>query len=107
MSAGVDVVALCLTCHSFRTAPAKLHPTSRVIVGFYAVCVSFDIAVFKRRCFQKSRSDSQLIMEAANEAINILEYIINSLVPHDVLSFAPDIVPIKAARSAVFLVTVS
>lgn len=46
-------------------------------------------------------------MEAANAAITVLEYIVNSLVPHDVLSFAPDIVPVKAARSAVFLVTVS
>ncbi|KAJ9112675.1 hypothetical protein QFC22_006177 [Naganishia vaughanmartiniae] len=85
--------------------PAKLHPTSRVIVGFYGVCVSFDIAVFKRRCFQRSGSHSQLIMEAANAAITVLEYIVNSLVPEDVLSFAPDIVPVKAARSAVFLVT--
>jgi hypothetical protein len=32
---------------------------------------------------------------------------VNDLVPEDVLSFAPDIVPIKAARSAVFLVSVS
>ncbi|KAJ9107179.1 hypothetical protein QFC19_002839 [Naganishia cerealis] len=85
--------------------PARLHPRSRAIVGFYGVSVAFDIAVFKRRCFQKSRSDTQLIMEAANEAITVLEYIVNSLVPQDVLSFAPDIVPIKAARSAVFLVS--
>lgn len=41
------------------------------------------------------------------EALTVLEYIVNSLVPEDVLSFAPDIVPIKAARSAVFLVSVS
>lgn len=69
--------------------------------------MAFDISAFKRRCFEKSRPETQLILEAANEALTVLEYIVNDLVPHDVLSFAPDIVPIKAARSAVFLVSVS
>lgn len=94
-----------LTIHGF-SALAFLHPISAAIIGFYAVASDWEVADFCYRNVPKSRIPEHLA-DATSKAMKLLRYIVTDLAPGEIMVFAPDVITVRAARSAVFLTRVS
>ena len=88
------------------TALAFLHPISAAIIGFYAVASDWEVADFCYRNVPKSRIPEHLA-DATSKAMKLLRYIVTDLAPGEIMVFAPDVITVRAARSAVFLTRVS
>lgn len=87
-------------------ALAFLHPISAAIIGFYAVASDWEVADFCYRNVPKSRIPEHLA-DATSKAMKLLRYIVTDLAPGEIMVFAPDVITVRAARSAVFLTRVS
>ncbi|GHJ84110.1 hypothetical protein NliqN6_0512 [Naganishia liquefaciens] len=81
---------------------AFLHPISAAIIGFYAVASDWEVADFCYRNVPKSRIPEHLA-DATSKAMKLLRYIVTDLAPGEIMVFAPDVITVRAARSAVFL----
>ncbi|KAJ9111087.1 hypothetical protein QFC19_001285 [Naganishia cerealis] len=81
---------------------AFLHPISAAIIGFYAVAADWEVADFCYRNVPKSRIPEHLA-DATSKAMKLLRYIVTDLAPGEIMVFAPDVITVRAARSAVFL----
>jgi hypothetical protein len=86
-------------------ALAFLHPISAAIIGFYAVASDWEVADFCYRNVPKSRIPEHLA-DATSKAMKLLRYIVTDLAPGEIMVFAPDVITVRAARSAVFLTRV-
>ncbi|KAJ9092879.1 hypothetical protein QFC20_007252 [Naganishia adeliensis] len=81
---------------------AFLHPISAAIIGFYAIASDWEVADFCYRNVPKSRIPEHLA-DATSKAMKLLRYIVTDLAPGEIMVFAPDVITVRAARSAVFL----
>jgi hypothetical protein len=97
---------LCITPLTYLPALAFLHPISAAIIGFYAVASDWEVADFCYRNVPKSRIPEHLA-DATSKAMKLLRYIVTDLAPGEIMVFAPDVITVRAARSAVFLTRVS
>jgi hypothetical protein len=96
----------CITPLTYLPALAFLHPISAAIIGFYAVASDWEVADFCYRNVPKSRIPEHLA-DATSKAMKLLRYIVTDLAPGEIMVFAPDVITVRAARSAVFLTRVS
>lgn len=83
-----------------------MHWVSRAIIGFYHLAGRFDIVEWRLR-LAGQENEAEALSQAVRQAIEALEYIVETLGPADVLLFAPDFITYKAAKMAVLLTRVS
>ena len=87
------------------TAPARLHPTSRTILGFYSLTNAYETTeLMGRLAAYKGRTE--LRADMLSQSVAILRYTVSNLGPAGILIYAPDFITFQIAKAAYLLAKV-